>query len=251
MLFWSFICCRTLIRKMTASSGTFTVQANIERGIYSIMSVPRVLVTDHSGVYVHKSGPNQDEIKSLEKLDFEANKLLTPKLNGTSFGDYKLIVGMISKKHFDSREKVDALFSQYYTDDLEEETPLPKVDRISLGEALEFLTVSLSCNIDYYLSNPDEMEKDLDRKLEDLDRNNEEMMSELEAELLYMQSVKIFGEEGADEDVVTTEETADDQKICQRVLTFREFHLLFQDGNNSLATARRGSRYVLFFYRTS
>jgi len=209
------------------------------------MSAPRILVIDYHGVYVHKNGPHQDEIESLEKLDWQENRLLTPKLKGTSYGEFKLVIGMINTAHFDAREKIDTLYSKDFT----ETAPISKVDRISLEEALKLLTVNISCNMEYYLSNLDEMEKDLDRKLKNLDPNNKEIRKELKAELFYKQAVKIFGEE-ASEDDVTTKENAD-QKSSQKLLTFKEFHLLFSDGNNKLATARRGSHYLLFFYRTS
>jgi len=71
----------------------------------------------------------------------------------------------------------------------------------------------------------------------------------LEAQLLYNQAIKIFGE-GDDDDDVTSGESAD-HETRQKSLIFRDFRVLHSDGNDKIATARRGSNYVLFFYITS
>ena len=130
-------------------------------------------------------------------------------------------------------------------EDFTHDPPISKVECTSLEEALRLLDINISCDMEYYLSNTDEMEKDLDRQLENFDPNNKDMMKELEAELFYKQLVKIFGEDDDNDDM------AADQKTRKKKLTLKEFHLLYSDGNDALATARRGSYYILLFYRTS
>jgi len=238
--------CRILLQ-MATRNGSLSrkILTNLELGVYSLMGAPRILVADRYGVFVHKDGPHQDDIKSLENMDWDENHLNAPKLKASSYGDYDLTIGMISTVHFDTRELLDKL----YVEDFTKDPPISKVERISFEEALGLLTVSISCDMDYYLSNREEMDKDLDRKVDNFDPNNKHMMKELEAELFYKQSLKIFGED-EDNDDVPAEEAAD-QTICQKVLTLKEFHLLYSDGNNKIATARRGSSYILLFYGTS
>jgi len=70
-------------------------------------------------------------------------------------------------------------------------------------------------------------------------------MKKLEGELFYHQAVKIFGDKEDDEDDVSDERTG------QKSVTFRDFRLLFTDGDETYATARRGEYYMLFFYLTT
>ena len=116
---------------------------------------------------------------------------------------------MINTKYFETREKLDALYSEEYPKD----DPVTKVERISLAEALKFLTVTISSNMEYYLSNWDEMEKDLGRSLNNLDVNNEDLMQRLEAELFYNQAIKIFGEDVDGNDNITKEESAGHETV--------------------------------------
>jgi len=217
---------------------------NFECGMYSLKRVPRVLEMDCSGVYLHKDGPFQDEIKSLQEMDWLGDRVLTPKLMGDSDGDFTLLVGIINTKHFDNREKLDALYAKEYG----QNQPVMNVERISFKEALRHLAVDISCNMEYYSSNQEEIEKDLGRKLENFDVNNEEMMKHLESELLYNQAVKIFGEENSDD---VSREVSSEHQIEEKSLTFRDFHILYSDGNFKTATAGEGDHYLLFFYATS
>jgi len=225
---------------------------NFESGRYSLEYAPRVLEIDYSGVYVHKDGPSQDEIKSLEQMNWLEDRVPKPNLIGDSSGDFSCLVGIISTKHFDNREELDALYSKEYG----RSQPVAEIERISLEKALKLLKVDISCNVDYYSHNLDEMEKDLGRKLENFDVNDKELMKDLESELLYNQEVLIFGEE-SDDDV--SRAASQKQKMNrkrkmnneQKSLTLRDFHLLYSDGNDKIATARRGDHYVLFYYATS
>ena len=74
------------------------------------MSVPRILDMDYDDVFVNKNGKYPDEIKSLEDIDWNENKLVTNKLKADSDGEWNCIIGMINIKYFDSREALDRLF---------------------------------------------------------------------------------------------------------------------------------------------
>lgn len=209
-----------------------------ERHIYDLDYVPRVFAITCHGVQVHKNGPNQDEIESLEdNVGWETNSFLTPKLKGCSYGDFYLYAGLIGTKYFDSREKLDNLYGDGWGLTL----PVTYVERMSLKDALKVLDVDIMCDMEYYSSNLAEIEADLGHKVDNLDAEDKMMMQHLEPELFYSQAVKIFGAD--DEDV--------DQQTGQKSLMFKDFRLLYSDGNFIIATARRGSFYVLLHYSTS
>jgi hypothetical protein len=220
------------------SSAIDRIKDKFERHVYNLDYVPRVLAVTCCGVQVHKNGPNQDELKSLEgDADWETDSFFTPKLKGCSYGDFYLYAGLIGTKYFDSREKLDNLYGEWWGVTL----PVTYVERMSLKEALKVLDVDIMCDMEYYSSNPVEIEAYLGRKVDNLGAGDKEMMQHLEPELFYSQAVKIFG--ANDEDV--------DQQTGQKTLMFEDFRLLYLDGNVRLATARHGSFYVLLRYSTS
>ena len=134
------------------------------------MSVPRILDMDYDAVYVNRNVKYPDEIKSLEDLNWNENKLVTNKLKADSDGEWNCIIGMINRKYFDSREALDKLFVAIDSVDRSREK---QFQQISLKQALEYLNVRISCNMDYYLSNKKELEKDLNRQIDNLDLNDE------------------------------------------------------------------------------
>ena len=211
---------------------------NFESGKYTLHQVPRLLDIEHSGVHVHKDGLQQDIIKSQEFINWLGNRVLIPKLKGSSYGDFYLDIGLIGTQYFESREKLDSLYANEWSDeddDPDDSEPPFMRERISLKEALELLTVTISSNMDYYLANRAEMEKDLGKKLDSLDLSDESVLKQLEGQLFDNQMTKIFGEEECDGVAV--------------ILT--DFHLLFRDGNSAYATAKRGNYYWIFLYNTS
>ena len=90
--------------------------------------------------------------------------------------------------------------------------------------------------MDYFLANWDEMEKDFGRKLPNMELDDKDLLKQLEDELFYKQSVKIFGREGGDDEKST--------------VTFTDSRHLFFDGNERFGTARHGKHYVIFFHVT-
>jgi len=231
----------------TQASNTSSTQAVMDRfesREYSILNVPRVLEMDGTGMYVHSDGPYQDAIKSLEALNWEREKLLTPKLKGFGWGDYTFLISVINTKYFETREKLDGMYSEEYRKDC----PVSNVERISFEDVLKIMTITISCNVEYYLSHRDEMEKDLGRRLKNFDANNKDMMKKLEMELFYNQVVKIFGEDNDGDDNVTKGE---EHETVEKVLTLRDFRLLYADGNERIASTQRGNYYFLFLYITS
>ncbi|XP_018014196.1 uncharacterized protein LOC108671210 [Hyalella azteca] len=214
----------------------------LESGTYSLMQAPLVMAVDSTNqVYLHKDGPNQDVVKCLQgQDDWSSDKVLTPKLKASSFGDYDFSLGLIPSIYFESREKFDSLYSQEWQDaePFDPNKTVETVEKIPFEEALKQLTVTLSCNMEYYLANRDEMEQDLGRKLDSFNAEDESFMKRLERELFYNQVIKIVGES---ED--------DDKATCSVML--KDFKNLFYDGNDTYATARRGDHYLIFQHATS
>ncbi|CAG0892076.1 unnamed protein product [Darwinula stevensoni] len=191
------------------------IKTGFEQGTYSVLLVPRVLTAEgaqRSGVYVHTDGLHLDEIKWFEDMDWGRDRVLIPTLKTSSFADWQ-----------------DA--EPCYPD-----ATVTTVEQVSFREALKLMTVDIWCNMEYFLANRDEMEKDLGRKLPNLDLDDKDLLKQLEDELFYKQSVKIFGRE-----------EGDDEKSA---VTFTDFRHLFFDGNERFGTARHGKHYVVFFHVT-
>jgi len=180
-------------------------------------------------------------------MNWTRDRVVTPKLKASSYGEYTLLIGLINTKYFKSREKLDSLYSNEweYFESCDPESTVTTIKQISFEEALKCLTVSISCDMDYYLSNPGEIEKDLGHKFENMDVNCTDSMKKLEGKLFYNQAVKIFGERDAGDDV------ASDESASEKLVTFTDFRRLFSTGNSTYATARRGSYYLIFFHDAS
>ena len=165
------------------------------------------------------------------------NKRRMPKLRGESYGDFTFLIGLVCMQHFSNREQLESLVLEDYDD---ERNVDESYELISFSDALEKLTVTLSVNMDYYRSNLDELEKDLGRKMSNFDESNAAEMKSIESELFYNLTVQLCGEEGE-------EGASSDEKLVM----FKEFKMLFRDGNDAVATAYRDKKYFIFWYTTS
>lgn len=201
-----------------------------------------VFDTDCTGVYMRGNDIHQNETQMLEGVGWTEGIIQTKKLKTTSYGDYMLLIDLINTKYFNSREELDVLVpSDVIGMNINKKEIITK--QISFEEALKLLTVSISCDIEYYLENLKELENDLGRKVENT--IGEEAVKNLEKELLYNIGLKIFGKEdfGCDDGFY--------EKFGEKSIMFTDFHLLCKTGNNIIATAKRGNYYVIFDYRTS
>ena len=233
------------IGKMTGPASSHTSQDLKEKTIKSVMDfydwASRVLQIDYEAVYVHKNGTFQGPAEWSSVDHWLRDRLLLPKLKGDSYGEFNFMVELINTNYFDSRAKFDDVFEKGSSKD----PSVTMIECISLEEVLKLMEVEFSCNMDYYLSNKEEMEKDLGRQLEKLDITNKDLMKQLDSELLYNQVMKIFGQESVDDSAI---EQSSGDETRQKFLNFREFHLLYSDGNYKIATARRGDYYVRFLF---
>ncbi len=167
----------------------------------------------------------------------------THKLKQSSYGDLQFHIGMIHIKHFDSREILDNLYVYKSRQSFS-----PNFERISIDKALQHFDIDLSCNMDYYLTNKNEIEKDLNKKIVDLDLNNDYQMRKLEKELFYNQMCKLFGENEDTSDDIIKAEDGEKKNNYEKAFILKGFHMLFMDGNYKYATGRRGNYYLLFSF---
>ncbi|XP_018013557.1 uncharacterized protein LOC108670602 [Hyalella azteca] len=217
------------------------LQQNLENGTYRLNEAPTVIDIENNKINVNKDGFNLDVVKYFEgQENWNTKEIVNPKLKASSFGDYYCGLSLMPSSYFESREKFDYLYSLRWQGDpsFDPNDPVETIEKISLEKALELLTVTLSCNMEYYLANRDEMEKDLGRKLDSFNAEDESSMKRLERELFYNQVIKIVGE------------SEDDDKATFSVM-LKDFRALFLEGNDNFATARRGDYYLLFHHATS
>jgi hypothetical protein len=163
-----------------------------------------------------------------------------PKLKASSYRDYACWLDLMPSSYFESRDKLDFLDSLEWQGDpsFDPNKPVEIIERVPFEEALKLMTVTLSCNMEYYLANRDEMEEELGRKLDSFNPEDESFMKRLERELFYNQVIKIVGE------------SEDDDKATFPVM-LKDFKALFLEGNDNFSTARRGDYYLLFHHVTS
>ena len=213
-----------------------SIKENFEKGIYELEAIPYIIEIRGGNVKINKYAPYPNEIKSLESSYFnsdliETNKLISP------YRDSEFSVGTISTEHFESREKLDSLFLKYVNKPFSQ-----NYEKISIDEAFQMLNVDVSCNMEYYLDHKEEIEKDLDRKVDESELIN---VNKLEQELFYNQMLKLFGTEDVPEsfDESLNKEEPNYEKACM----LKDFHILCEE-NFHYATAQRGNHYLVFEY---
>ena len=180
-----------------------------------IDDLPHLLEISHSGVFIKSDG-------ACVKCE---------KFKAKSHGDYIFYIQVISMNRFANREKFD-------------EAVKPKCRRvemrinknhaaISIEKAIKLLNVNIECNMSFYLSNRDEIEKDLKRQISEAELST----PMIEKELFLNLMCKIFKSERKDQD--------------ENIFILKEFHVIDSDGNEKIATAIRDENYVIFTYLTS
>ena len=207
---------------------------------------PRILEMDHTRIFINKDAPNPNELASFQ--DFlsyrEETRLLTHKLKVESYGDWEMGISVISTIYFDDRHSLDKFYCRFF-DEYEE------FGTISIRDAIYECGVEISCNMDFYLKHPTEIELDLNRSVDVcLIKDDAEAMQRLEEELFYNLMCSLFGED-VDDDYLEKEKNGENDGKFKKVCTVKEFAILYKDGNDVYATGKRGDNYLLFRYGTS
>lgn len=206
-------------------------------------NAPIILDIENFGVYLNKNGPDQDELMELEVKDWNKIKVLTEKLELHGCGEYNLTVAIIRTKHFDSRDKLNELLMQEWhcskTISFTKKDIIRVIDQITFKKALkDVFGLTINCNMAYYKKHLEEMEKDSGCKFENMNLSSEGLKN-LKKKLFFKLSLEVFGD------------INDEEEKEKSTVIFRDFHLLYDDGNQILATGRRGDRYLLFNYSIS
>lgn len=224
----------------------FTLLEKLRSGIYDLYCLPVVLQINCYGVYVHKKGLRQNEIRSLQlMMKYRSNPMrFEPKLIGKSGGDFNFYALFVGVKHFRSRKQLDDLYLKKYGDP---KCTYQTYDSISFQEALRQLNVDISVNMQYYFKYPLELEKDLGHKVEYL-FHSAERFNFLESELLHSHALKLFG---GYEESKEVSQVSSSGEMYGKTFKFKDFRLLYSDGNYTIATACCNSKYFLLHYDTS
>lgn len=216
-----------------------SIKEKLERGIYSIECIPRILHRDHRGIYINKHAPYPDEIVSFENMNWNRDKIFTDKLKAE--GDWALEIDMINAKHFESREKMEEMFINKKERILNDFCKT--FDRITMKNALRYISAEITPNMNYYLNNQHEMKIDLNHEVSSLDLKNDYELKKLESELFYKLMCLLFGEDEEGNDSTKPE---NDDTIYKKSFNLKNFCILSAGDDCIFATAKRGSYYLLF-----
>lgn len=179
-----------------------------------IMKLPRLLEISHSGMFTKSDG-------AYVKCE---------KFKTKGYGDFAFYIKVINMNLFANREEFDeAVMPTYLRDGMPSSS---KIEAISIEEAIG-LFVNIECNMSYYLSNRDEIEKDLKRQISEAELST----PMIEKELFLNLMCKIFKSERKDQD--------------ENSFMLKEFHVITNDGNYEVATAIRDESYVILTHSTS
>jgi hypothetical protein len=216
-----------------------SIKEKFAKNIFKLSNIPCLFAIDYDKVLVNKNAPHPNEMECLEELDVESNLLETEKLIAEN-RDAQLKIGIISVKHFESRKELDGI----YLKSINQEAYSKQIDKISINKAFELLDVNVSCNMEYYSNNREELEKDLKRKV----TNECELKEEkLEQELFYNLMCKWFGNESESSfDSISKSEIMND-KVYEKSYMLQEFCVHFST-NYYYATAQRENYYLIFEY---
>ena len=225
----------------TESARAISIKDRLEKGIYSVDSIPRMLSIENSIVKLNKHAPRPNELDSLEKFDIKNDLVETKKLIADSYGDWHAHVGMINMSHFESRERFDDMFVDDPSESLEKAR-----EKISIVEALEYIDVKLASNMEYYREHRHELEFDLERTVSGIELNQHGQ--KLQQELFYMQMCNLFGKEGDLDDYMSSQKEPGDN---EKTYMLTDFRVCLSMENINLATAYRGNYYLAFYFVSS
>jgi len=207
-------------------------------------------VTDGS-VVLYESASRPIVIEGEYNFDEVPIEKLTASKNGQL--SWAFTISKVKCEYFDSKDSLDQLFIEGEFECLEM-PPIcgENIERISIENIVDLFDIKFSCNMSYYLTHQEEIEKDLKRKI-DLNSiiGNEIELKRLEQELFYNQMCELLGENEDANDCVQNNDKAfmgSEEMVYDKAYFLTDFRMLYKDGNNGFGTARRGNFYFLFYY---
>jgi hypothetical protein len=134
----------------------------------NVTEVPRLLFAETSRIMIDERGPIVTiEPNKLSLFETQAEEMTRiQKLKFDGYGDWELNATMIHSAYFASRQEVDEFLAPEFTID-RKNTIEEKRDKISIEEIGTM--DGMKCfflNLEYYLANWEELEKDLGRSVE-------------------------------------------------------------------------------------
>ncbi|CAF0908142.1 unnamed protein product [Brachionus calyciflorus] len=215
-----------------------SIKKKLKNNIFKLSNIPCIFSIDYDRVLMNKDAIYPNELESLEEiLDKESGLVETNKLIAQN-RDAQLQIRVISVKHFENRNDFDAI----YLKSIDRESYSKEFEKISINKAFELLDVDVSCNMEYYLNNHDELENDLKRKVNESELKEEK----LEQELFYNLMCKCFGNDSESFDDITQNDNKTDN-IYRKTCMLKDFRVNFST-NYYYGTAQRENYYFVFEY---
>lgn len=199
--------------RLDAENGKVFV-SNLEIGIQDAMNKTVVLADD-----------DDETPRNVDRV--ETNKLLIE-----SDGGWEFVVFLSMIDDFSSREEFDEWAMKKNSRKNEEEI----VKEMSFEQALNELGLDIFINKNYYSDHREELEKDLNRKVNDSESLTD---NRLKKELLYKLLCKLFGANGPTK-------TSNEYDFI-----LEDFHIIDNYYGCSTATAKRGEYFLKFVYYSS
>jgi hypothetical protein len=216
------------------SSNELSIKEKLKRGIYSYWYLPTIMSIDARGIIeVNNQAPYPNEIEVFELKRQENHR--NHKLKASSYGDWELIIYKVKMEHFDSREE----FDDKCVDD-HQQSERGNISQISIQKALlESFDLTLSCNMEYYLTKVNQLKRDLKHDI-DIDEclKSSQTIQKLEEELFYNQMYAILGEE---EDDDYSELINEEESLFEKSFVLKDYREFFFRDSWKFATCKRGA----------
>ena len=160
-----------------------------------VTEVPKLLYAERSRILIDQRGPVLTiDTTKLSLFETQAKEMTpTEKLKFDGYGDWEFNATMVHSAYFPSRQELNEFLVNQYVVDLNKAKHY-KSDKISIDELGIMGTMKrFSLNLDYYLSNWEELEKNLGRKVDKNRERTEREWKLLSDELFYNLMCSIFG----------------------------------------------------------
>lgn len=222
----------------TSNESIEEIRAKFENKTYDLIESPHVLTIDEVGVRIPRSKFEYWPQQPIE-IDCDPNSvILSKKITAQSDRDIWFSVRRIPVSYVESHKRLNDL---YINDWLQYQTSYRKENPVFTSHipVQDFIkneyNKTIECDMDYYLGNVAEMEKDLGQKIEPEDIKDQNKIKKIKEELIFKNMLEIFGDENIEEEKK------------ESVVILKDCYVLYAQQGYKLATAKRGDFYYTFF----
>ena len=214
-----------------------SIKEKLESEVYGVSSAPFILKVDGlSYIYINRKGCYPDEKEAFEGNDLEEDHVITNKfVANANCSDFNFSIAKVKTCHFESREIFDKLSVTRH----QEVVSKLSFNKISIKNVMEKFGVTVSCNMEYYSKNLNELVTDLGRNISDVELSDSFTNKKLEEELFYKLMSNLIGEIGEDNLL---------ENGSNREYILKEFHIFYCTFNTIIGTCKKGNYYLYFLY---